>query len=117
MADDIAPQIGKMTVGAGRTIAIDFTDQLESGELLTGTPTLTMCSPGSPNELTISNVAVNTATLTINGRSVAAGLAIQGKVVANSAGKFMLKATCDSDATPAQNLMGFTHIHVKASCS
>lgn len=114
--DNIAPQIGKLTVGAAKTLAIDFSGQLESGELLTGTPTLVMCSPGSPNEITLSNVAVNTATLSINGSSVVAGKAVQALATGVTKGKYMLKATCGSDSTPAQTLIGYINVTVNNPC-
>ena len=93
------PQLPVVYSGETRNGACSFANLLDSDELLTGTPTVTP-SPAGP---TISNVAVNTSTLTIDGESVVAGKAVQCKVTGQSAATlYELTFTVSTDATPAQ---------------
>jgi len=55
-----------------RHVAVDMSEKLDAGETLTGTPTVT-----SGSNQTITNKALSTTELTINGETVAAGLAVQ----------------------------------------
>lgn len=86
-------------------MAISFAGELDDGELLTGTPTIT---EDTTLDLTISSKAVNTSILTINGISVPIGEAVQcsvlGFVSANY--PYTLNITVSTDATPAQVLTG-----------
>jgi hypothetical protein len=62
-----------------RIVSVDFTGELDDGsplEVLTGTPTVTLVSAGSPNEIAVSSAQVTTAAKTINGTSVIAGRAV-----------------------------------------
>lgn len=99
MSDLNAPQTHHKAGGETRNPAIDFTGKLDSGETLTGTPSVT----ASPSGLTIANVKVNTTTLTINDASCTAGQAVQFTVAGGTAGvTYTITATCDSTSTPAQ---------------
>lgn len=103
------------TVSEVRNISVSFEGKLDTGELLTGTPTITLSSPSiSPEDITTSNAIVNTSALTINGQTVAIGEAVQFKVsggtVANS--PYTFKISCDTDATPAQTLEGYIILKV-----
>lgn len=111
-----APQRPSASVGSVRNVAVSFANKLDSGELLTGTPTVVDANPNSPEDLTISNIVVNTAVLTINGVSVAVGEAVQCSVSGFVAASFpyTLTVTVGTDATPAQTLIG-TIIINKAS--
>jgi len=76
------PQDRTIPPGAVELFSVDFQDSLDSGITLTGTPSVTEVNEddvaaGSGADLTINNVAVSTAALTINDRSVAIGLAVQ----------------------------------------
>lgn len=98
-----AKQRPSMAVSAVRNGAVGFKEELDSGELLTGTPTVTV----SPTGPTISNVAVSTAALTIDGESHAIGEAVQFKVLGVTARvTYTFTVTCGTDATPAQTLIG-----------
>ena len=101
MASIDPPQRQTCRVGETRTPAVSFVDLLESGELLTGTPTVTEVTT---TDLTLDNKAVNTGELTINSKTVAIGQAVQFRVsdqsVANS--PYTLLVTVSTDATPAQ---------------
>ena len=81
-------------------VAVDFTDLLDSGELLTGTPTIVEVTTTA---LTLSDKAVSTAALIINGRTVIIGAALQFKVVGGAAGtEYEIRLTCATNSTPAQ---------------
>ena len=88
--------------GATRLVSVSLTGQLDSGELLTGTPTIVEVTT---TDLTLSNKAVSTAELTISGRTVAIGQAVQFKVVGGTAGtKYTIRITVATDSSPAQSL-------------
>lgn len=92
-------------VGATRLGACSFVGQLDSGELLTGTPTV---AEETTSDLTLANKAVNTAELTLNQATVAIGQAVQfsvsGQLRANS--PYTITITVGTDASPAQTLVG-----------
>jgi hypothetical protein len=94
------------SAGSTRNAAFDFGDDegpLDSGELLTGTPTIVEVSTSA---LTISNKVVSTAELTINGRTVAIGEAVQCSVTGGTAGTtYTIRVTVDTDSTPAQTIV------------
>jgi len=100
----IASQRGEMSAGATRNVAIDYTDKLDSGELLTGTPTIVEVTT---SDLTLSNKVVSTGALTILGNTVATGAAVQFKVVATSGllGCYRIRVTVATDATVAQTFV------------
>ena len=96
-----AEQIQSKTANEVRNLAVDFTDKLDSGEALTGTPTVT----SSPSGLTIASVEANAGTLTILGTTVAIGRAVTCSVSGGSAGtRYTLTVQCGTDATVAQTL-------------
>ena len=96
-----AEQIQSKTANEVRNLAVDFTDKLDSGEALTGTPTVT----SSPSGLTIASQAVSTGALTILGTSVSTGNAVTCSVSGGSAGtRYTLTVQCGTDATVAQTL-------------
>lgn len=98
-----APQIGIAIAGETRNVAISFASLLDSGELLTGTPTVTE----DVGDLTITSKQVNTVALTINGATVAIGKAVQFSITGQVAGTtYTITAQCGTDATPAQTLKG-----------
>lgn len=91
-----------MVSGETRNGKVSFVDLLDSGESLTGTPTVVEVTT---SELTISNAAVNTAEETINGETVAIGKAVLFKVTDGGSGDlatYTLRITVSTDATPAQ---------------
>jgi hypothetical protein len=100
-------------VGEVRNVAVDFTELLDSGESLTGTPTVTEITT---TDLTFANVAVNTAILTIYGVSVAVGKAVQFKVSGQLAGvTYKIKLSATTDATPAQTIIRKVKFPTKAA--
>ena len=108
-----APQIPCVLDGETRNGKASFANKLDSGELLTGSPTITELGT---TDLTIANAAVSTAALTINGVSVDTGEAITFKAsgfVANKIYRLLLQ--CGTDSSPAQTLRGIARLVVAAT--
>jgi len=94
---------GTISAGATRLVAVDLTSELDSGVLLTGTPTVTE----STGTLTLTNKAVSTAALEINDKTVAIGKAVQFLVDAASASDgttYTIAISVGTDSTPAETL-------------
>jgi len=107
----VTPPIQSKTDGETRNVAVDFTAKLDSGELLTGTPTVTDAS----GDLTITNKAVNAEQLTINNKTVAVGKAVQFQVSGGSVGNnYPIVISVGTDSTPAQTLVEIVTIRVTA---
>lgn len=97
------PREYDVIAGEVRNVSIDLRGKLDSGELLTGSVTVT--EVGS-SDLSFANQAVNTEALTINGASVAIGQAVQFKVSGVLVGsRYRVKVTVATDATPPQTLI------------
>ena len=110
MGEIAADQVPVFAAGDTRNGAVSFADQLDSGEVLTGTPTI---EEQTSSDLTISNAAVSTAVQTINGLSVAIGEAVQFTVSGMTASKYTLKITATTDSTPAQTLVRYVQFRVE----
>lgn len=92
-------QVHRKTAAEVRLVSVDYRGKLDNGELLTGTPSVSILPTGP----TIANESVNSAALTINGQSVAIGQAAQFKISGGTAGtKYTITVKCDTDSTPAQ---------------
>ena len=95
-----------VSVGETEVVAVNYTDHLDSGELLTGTPTV---AEQTTSDLTLANKAVNTATYleAVSGDTVAIGAAVQfsalGGTAANS--PYTIRVTVTTDATPARTFV------------
>lgn len=72
-----------ISVGDTDTQSIDLQDYLDEGETFTGTPTVVELTTA---HLTLSNKAFNASEITVAGREVAIGMAIQFKVSGQQAG-------------------------------
>lgn len=91
-----APQLHRVSTSEARTVSVDCSGSLDDGDTLTGTPVVT----GSA-DLTITSEQVSVGTLTLNGVSVAAGLAVQFKVDASGAtvgNTYTVTIVCDTSA-------------------
>ena len=98
-----ALQVHYISEDAVRNVAVSFDNVLESGEALTGTPTVTI----SPTGPTIDNKAVSSESLTINGETVTTGRAVQFRISGVTAGtKYTITISCETDSTPAQTVDG-----------
>ena len=84
-------------------VSIDYTDWLDSGELLTGSVTV---AEQTTSDLTFANEAVNTATVEIFRKTVAIGKAVQFKVSGQQAGTtYRIRITVATDATIARTVV------------
>lgn len=103
-----APQINEKKVSEVRNAAVSFSGLLDSGEVLTGTPTVLVTDPTeSPETLTLSDKVVNTAAIVVNGVTTAIGNAVQFSVSGGTANtEYTIQLSCDTDATPTQTLIG-----------
>lgn len=87
-----APQIHEVSKRENpTTVSIDFTSSLDGTDTLTGTPTV-----DKDDTLTVSDQAVNTAALEVNGATVAIGKAVQFRVDPSlaAAGRYTLRVLC-----------------------
>jgi len=99
-----APQVRSVYPGEVRNVAIDFTFQLDAGETLSGTPTVSALSGYG---VTFSGQQINASAITINGTVVAIGNAVQFTADATSAASgatIRLLITCGTSAS--QTLKG-----------
>jgi hypothetical protein len=97
-------------VGDEQNGGVSFAEQLKSGELLTGTPTVT--EEAGAGDLVITGVGYNTATVEINGVDVPAYHALLFHVTSQSAGEYWLKLVVTTDSTPARALTRYVPFHV-----
>lgn len=98
-----AAQIHERLVGSESNHAVGF-DDLPSGVLLTGTPTV---QEQGGSDLTITSVAVNTSAVTVFGTSYVAGTAVTFHRAGGAANKtYTMRVTVTTDATPADVLVG-----------
>jgi hypothetical protein len=100
-----------MKLSSVKNVALSFDGELESTELLTGTATGAEITTST---LTIASVAVNTAELEVLDVTTAIGKAVTLSLAATVVGKYRVNVTCDTDATPAQTLIGSFWIEVVA---
>lgn len=96
-----------VSIGATRLVTLDYTDDLPSGVLLTGTPTVVEVDTSN---LTLANKALNSATFTYeyeagSNRTVAVSAAVQFTVTTSTTGKYKIRITVVTDGTPAETLV------------
>ena len=107
----LAPQKHYKTASEVINCSVSFADYLDSGELLTGTPT---AAELTSSDLTIASVAVSTTALTINGVSVDIGEAVTFSVSGGTADTdYTIIVSCGTDATPAQTRYGRVRLRVQ----
>jgi len=116
MPSSLAPQRQCKTASEVRNVVCSFANKLDSGELLTGTPTVVEVTTAN---LALSNKATNSAAITLfaDGRpvTVAIGQAVQFNVVGGTAGtEYTIRISCGTDASPAQTLYGSIKLRVIA---
>lgn len=111
MSVNTAPQRPMAAVGETNNFAVSVAGSLDTDESVTGTPTI---AEQTTSDLTISNVAVSSSVLTINGESVAVGAAIQFKVLGQLEAKsaYLLKITFTTSSSPAQTKVKYIKFRV-----
>ena len=111
MGQNTATEIPVFTPNEVRLCSVSFDEELDEGESLTGTPTVT---EETTSDLTLANKSVSTAALTILGESISAGRAVQfkvsGQIVANS--PYTIRIKCGTNSDPAQIVEGFVKFRV-----
>jgi len=100
-----APQRPSASVGATKNVAVSFSGELDSGEKLTGTPTIV---EDTTSDLTITNKTVSVETLNINKVDVPIGEAVQCSVSGFVSDNFpyTLNIVAVTDGSPPQTLPG-----------
>lgn len=89
--------------GETRRVSIRVSDLLDDDEKLTGTPT---AAEVDTSDLTITNVVVSSAAVTINHVSVPAGEAIQFMISGGTEyTDYQILITATTDTTPAQTIV------------
>lgn len=110
MPGTLAPQVHDKAPTEVRNVGVDFTDDLASAELLTGTPTVTSDLTG----LTFTSPTVLTVATVINGRSVAIGKGITVSVSGGTEGDdHLLTITCGTNSTPAETVVGTCRLRIR----
>ena len=109
-----APECYAIHTAEKRNIAVDFRGMLDSGELLTGSPTVT---EKTTTNLAITNAQINAAQVEINRSDVPIGMAVQFVVEADSGTEenspYSLDIAVDTDA--GQELVGRVQLMVDES--
>ena len=80
----LALQIRSKDASETRKVSVDYTDKLDSSETLTGSVTV---AAQTTSDLTLTSPGVNSGSVTINGRTVAASASVSFTVAGGSAGK------------------------------
>ena len=109
MPTDAQP-INEASPDEHRISSVDFSGKLDTGEALTGSPTVTEVTT---TDLAITNAKVNSAIIEINGRSVPIGEAVQFKVDyagATVRNKYIVKIICATDA--GQTVAGQVYVDI-----
>lgn len=108
-----APERPSAPVGEVNGFSASFVGKLDSGELLTGTPTVVEVTS---TDLTITNKVVNSVALTINNKTVAIGNAVQFKVTGHLLAtlNYTIKITVVTDSSPARTKIGYFKFKVEA---
>lgn len=104
-----ADEIAEISTDEVRVVSVDFTGKLDSGELLSGTPTITADAGAG---LTLTNKTVNSEAITVNGSACAIGQAVQFKADATSAnaGRWAVEIVCGT--SEGQTLYGRVMVRV-----
>ena len=121
----VAPQTHDKSVGETRTLRVDFgssatgederTGKLDDGELLTGTVTVEtqVKDPTTASDLTYTNAARISTTLTINGRDAIADEVVKFSVSGgDNDATYTIVVSCGTDASDAQTLEGFVTLKI-----
>ena len=100
------PQRPIISVGDTEKVSVNFTDHLDSGESLTGTPTVVEVTTSNLN---MASKSVNAATYieSQTGETVAIGKAVQFTVTGGLANNspYTINVTVSTDATPARTFV------------
>ena len=105
------PGLRTVSSDAVEVVAVDESFELDSGETLTGTPTVTEIDT---SDLTITNKALNTSSMTINGNTAAVSCAVLFKISGQKAGKlYHIKYTVATTSNPSRTLAWIVRIQCR----
>lgn len=107
---DTAPEIHTISEEESRIVSLDFYGKLDSGELLTGTPTVT---EEDTSDLVISGETINSSLVIVNNAERNAGYVAQFKVSAGTAtvgATYDISVVCNTDA--GQVLEGIVQVKI-----
>ena len=99
--------------GEAEVFGFTLLDDLDTGELATGTPTWS--EEGGGTNLTIDNPSLNTATKTLNCKSYPAGTVVQARFQVNTAKLYervRVSMSIDTTGTPVRTLVRHHIFHV-----
>jgi hypothetical protein len=101
MSVNTAPQIPTVVVGESNNFAVSFANVLDAGELLLAVAAVV---EETTSDLAIDHAAVNAQTLSINGRSVQPGKAVQFRVSRQQAehSPYTLRLIVTTNSDPPQ---------------
>jgi len=102
MAKRLAPQVRDLYASEIRAVAVDFSGVLDDGETLASVISVT--DPTA--ELAVTSQQVSTTSLEINGKSVAAGNALQFVVDHNGASSGRRAINIECSTTAGQEITG-----------
>ncbi len=103
--------LGCKRVSEVRNVAVSYSAMLSTGELLTGTPTITSTSTG----LTLASKAVSTGIETIKGETTPTGEAVKWSISSGVAGEVsIMTVSVATDDSVAQTLIRKYSIEVIA---
>jgi hypothetical protein len=107
-----ARDVHEITTDEIRRCAVSFAGKLDAGEVLSGTPTVTVSGTSG---LVLSAKTVNSVALTINDLAVPIGGAVQftATATAATAGEWPIDITCTT--TAGQTVFGRVRVLVVAS--
>lgn len=107
----ILPGVRTVSSDAVEIVAVDESFELDSGETLTGSPTVTELDT---NDLTITNKTINSTSMAINGNTAAISCAVLFKISGQKAGKmYNIKYTVATTSTPARTLAWIVRIQCR----
>lgn len=98
----ILPGVRTVSSDAVEIVAVDESFELDAGETLTGTPTVTEIDT---SDLTITNKSLNSSSMSINGNDSSASCAVLFRISGQKSGKlYHIKYTVGTTSSPARTL-------------
>ncbi len=109
MSEMTCPRVRRKAPTAVRNIAVNFSDWLDHGEIITGTPTVAV-SPSGP---TLSAASVNSGRRVVDNRSCAPGSVVTFTVSGGTANTYTITITASTSGS--QTLVGYITLVVAES--
>lgn len=110
MSELTCPRVRRKAPTAVRNIAVNFTDWLDHGEIITGTPTVAV-SPSGP---TLSAASVNSWRRVVDGRACNPGTVVTFSASGGSAST-TYTITITASTSGSQTLVGYITLIVASS--